>query len=155
MKRCCTLQVIIIKQIFSDICHWYSLEFDIELQIALFSFVLCRPWHVETVVSEEGRNIKKKKNKKKKIKKKYGYSANFFRVAKQWRLTDNIAFSDFWHIFCIKNYHHIIRAGRLCLPFVAPLLRNRKISKRISLLNCRLRIKLIGRRAIYRSQIKD
>ena len=45
-----------------------------------------------------------------------------------------------------KNNHHLIRAGTLCLPFVAPLLRNRKISKRISLLNHWLRIKLTGRR---------
>ena len=49
-----------------------------------------------------------------------------------------------------KNIHNLIRAGTtfFFLPFVAPLLRNQKISKRISLLNRRLPIKLIGRRDI-------
>ena len=139
VKRCCRLQIIIIKQISSDICHWHSLEFDIELQIALFSIVFCCPW---PCWNRCFRGVKK-------------YLENQTVIQRiclvwrscEWRLIDKIAFLDFWHIFCTNYNHHLIRAGTLCLPFGAPLLRNRKISKQVSLLNRRLRIKLIGRRA--------
>ena len=122
VKPCYWLQIIIIKQLSSFICHWHSLEFDIELQIVSFFFCILPSL---TVLFRRREEISGKP---------HGYSGNCFSVAKQWRLTDKIAFLDFWHIFCIKNNHHLIRAGTLCLHFVAPLLRNRQISKRTSLL---------------------
>ena len=59
VTRYCRLQIIIIKQISSDNCHWHWLEFDIELQIALFSFVFCHPWPYWNRCFGEGKNISK------------------------------------------------------------------------------------------------